>query len=348
MSRVLFISLGSIGRRHLRNTRELLPDSEIAVYRTHFTADAAVPPGADQIFFDREQALAFAPDAVIVSSPASDHVDHALAFVNQGAHVFIEKPLAMAHEQVGLLTDACRRSDRFVMVGYVLRFQPILHFIRDLLKTGRVGEIRTANVQVGQYLPDWRPDSDYREGVSGQKELGGGALLELSHELDYATWLFGMPDRVFCSSDKISDLDIDVEDSACVVMEYGKKALNRRVVVQVDFLQRVANMAIQVVGSEATLYADLISEQVRIVEPGQDEPEILTAPRMEQGNEMYLRQFDFFFSRAVEGYQPRFEESAQFDQFVSVEAAADVLRLVDLAKESAQSGKRVTWETALG
>ena len=344
MNRVLLVSLGSIGQRHLRNARELLPEAQIAVFRTHFYAESGLPEGADRIFFDIADALDFKPDAVIISSPASEHVRHAVEFIDNGAHVFIEKPLAMTHDAVKEVIDASRKTDRFTMVGYVLRFQPILHFIKNLLHGGDLGEIRTANIQVGQYLPDWRPDSDYRKGVSAQKKLGGGALLELSHELDYSTWLFGIPDQVICSNGKISDLDIDVEDSACVIMEYGHTGLAKRVVVQVDFLQRVANMTMQVVGSEATLYVDLIKEQAYIVAPDQDELQWLQVPGMAQGNEMYLRQFDFFFARSFEGYQPRFAETGEFSDYVSVDHAARVLKLVDLAKESDRKGARVKFE----
>jgi len=344
MSKVLMISLGSIGQRHLANTRELLPDAEIAVYRTHFHSGSALPEAADYIFFEMGEALAFKPDAVIISSPASEHVRHAVEFINNGAHVFIEKPLAMTCQAVDTVITASQNSDRFAMVGYVLRFQPILHFIRNLLHGGELGEIRTANVQVGQYLPDWRPDSDYREGVSAQKKLGGGALLELSHELDYSTWLFGLPDQLLCSSGKVSDLDIDVEDSACVIMEYGHTELAKRVVIQVDFLQRVANMAVQVVGSEATLYADLINERVSIASPKQADQIALDVPKMAQGNEMYLRQFDFFFVRSIDDYQPRFDETVEFTDHVSLEHAANVLKLVELAKESDRKGIRIRYK----
>lgn len=344
MKKILMVSLGSIGQRHLSNTRELLPDAAIAVYRTHFYAENRLPDGADRIFVDRDEALAFKPDTVIVSSPANLHVEHALAFIRNGAHVFIEKPLAVSHAEVADILSASRASDRFTMVGYVLRFQPMLHYIRSLLHSDELGEVRTANVQVGQYLPDWRPDSDYRQGVSAQKKLGGGALLELSHEIDYSTWLFGMPQNVICSSGRISDLDIDVEDSACLIMEYGHDKLAKRVVVQVDFLQRVANMAIQVVGSRATLYADLIREHAWIVVPGEEQPRHLPVPAMAQGNEMYLRQFDFFFTRSFEDYQPRYAETASFADHVSVQRAASVLKLVDLAKQSSQQGARLGCE----
>ena len=92
---VLLISLGSIGQRHLRNTRELLPNANIAVYRQHVKDSSDVPEGANALFHSLGDALAFDPEAVIISSPASEHINNAEAFLEIGSHQFIEKPLAV-------------------------------------------------------------------------------------------------------------------------------------------------------------------------------------------------------------------------------------------------------------
>src|SRR6218665_2133313 len=214
--RILCISLGSIGRRHLRNTRALLPQARIAVWRQRAGAGAALPEGADAVVTSLQQALAFMPDAVLVSSPASEHVANARPFVQRNLPIFLEKPLAARSADLGDFPALCRASSGFTMVGYVLRFLPALHAIRQALRDGLLGQVHTARAEVGQSLPDWRPGSDYRQGVSSQQRLGGGALLELSHEIDYATWLFGWPQSLQCSRARLSPLEIDVEDSAHV------------------------------------------------------------------------------------------------------------------------------------
>jgi predicted dehydrogenase len=333
--RILCISLGSIGRRHLRNARTLLPQAQIAVWRQH-TADTTVPDGADGAIASLEAAQAFAPDAVIVSSPASEHVANAAPFVARGVPLFLEKPLAARSEDLGDFADRCVASPGFTMAGYVLRFQPALHAIRGCIRDGTLGEVHTARVEVGQYLPDWRPDSDYRAGVSAQRKLGGGALLELSHELDYATWLFGWPQSLLCSSAHLSQLEIDVEDSAHVLLEYADK----RVSVQLDFLQRVATMAVQVVGSQATLRADLIREEITLFDRDHPEGRPLAALKLPNGNDLYLRQFDLFFSRAIAGYTPLYPETAAFVDWATVGEAGKVLRLVELAKTASDTGVR--------
>ena len=341
--KILLISFGSIGQRHLRNARALLPDAQIAIYRQHTLPDGDVPEGADLMFDDFQAAQDFRPDAVIGSSPAHKHIEMARPFTAQGAHLFIEKPLAHEAAAVGDFKE----SSSFVMVGYVLRFLPALNFIRELLASGTYGTVRKAHVQVGQWLPDWRPDSDYRQGVSAQRKLGGGALLELSHELDYATWLFGMPDHVLCSASHVSDLEIDVEDNAQVILEYGAGCKARqRVVVEVDFLQRVANMAVQIVTSEATIKADLIKETVHVFTPDLPDGKNLNAPQLAEGNELYLRQFDFFFAKAFANYRPRFKETSGFDQYATLRQAAQVLELVDTAKDANKKGRRLSFDVA--
>ena len=338
--RILIVSFGSIGKRHLRNARELLPEADIAVFRQHVRGSNEVPDGANQLFYDLDQAITFNPDAVVIASPASEHIKYSEIFLKEGVSLFIEKPLSISSKGLGSFLEAAYSSDSFIMVAYVLRFLPALHFVRSVIAEEQLGDIRTAHVQVGQYLPDWRPTTDYRKGVSAQKALGGGALLELSHELDYSLWLFGEPDTVLCSTGTLSDLEIDVEDSAHVILEYGVSQPQKRVLVQLDFLQRVAHMALQIVGSKATLQADLIKEKVSLYSPEHLDGIELETPRLKEGNEIYLRQFDFFFFKCFEEYKPIFEETPDFSEWVDLRHASQVMNLVDCAKQSNLDGKR--------
>lgn len=335
--KILCISLGSIGKRHLRNARTLLPNAQIATFRQH-TQDNTVPQGANLMLSTMQEALNYAPDAVLISSPASEHITNALPFVQRGTPLFIEKPLAVSAETIQPFVQACHNSQAFIMVGYVLRFLPALHTIKALIGQGALGDIYTARIEVGQYLPDWRPESDYRTGVSAQAKLGGGALLELSHEIDYATWLFGFPQSLQCSRARLSPLEIDVEDSAHVLLEYPGK----RIALQLDFLQRTPNMAVQIVGSKGTLYADLIKEELTLVSPDHPDGKPLPCEKLPTGNDIYLRQFDLFFHRALPGYQPRYPHTESFADWSTIDHASTVLQLVDLAKKASDTGTRQT------
>jgi predicted dehydrogenase len=337
-ARILLTSLGSIGKRHLRNARALAPDARIAVLRRPSARREPKPAEADEIFYDMSDAVGFRPDASILASPAPSHPAEALALLQAGSHLFIEKPLAASAAALGELRAAARAGDRFIMVGYVLRFLPVLHAIRAALAAGRIGRVCTAHVQVGQYLPDWRPASDYRAGVSAQAALGGGALLELSHEIDYALWLFGKPSSLQCSLARAGGLELDVEDSAHLMLEYAQP--EKRVLVQLDFLQRTPHMSVRAVGTEGTLEADLIRETARILPPGGRDGMQLASETLPNGNEIYLRQFDFFFGKTIPGYRPAFAAAPGCNDWVDVESAYAVLELVDAARIAHSQGKR--------
>lgn len=345
MAKVLIVGLGSIGRRHLTNTRKLLPNSEIAVLRQHNTGKQELPEHSNKLFFNLQDALDFKPDVTIIASPASSHIENAIHMLKNGSHLFIEKPLAIDGEQDKKIEEFIHlknNQNQFVMIGYVLRFQPILTYIKSILNESVIGKIYSAKVEVGQYLPSWRPDSDYRDGVSAQKKLGGGVLLELSHEIDYAKWLFGKPDSLFCSHNRLSPLEIDVEDSACLIFEYTKEK-NRRVIINLDFLQQTPSMSVEVIGQKGKLIANLITEEITVLDETAKPLEI-QVPKMKEGNEMYLRQFDFLFKKSLSNYNSIFDDSSIYNQYVTTESAYETLKIIEQSRLSNLEGKRISLE----
>ena len=96
-------------------------------------------------------------------------------------------------------------------VAYNLRYLPSAKKVKHIISERVLGRLTNVHIECGQYLPDWRPGTDYRLGVSAQKKLGGGALLELSHELDYLLWIFGSIRSVVAKLETTGTLDIDVD-----------------------------------------------------------------------------------------------------------------------------------------
>jgi len=86
--------------------------------------------------------------------------------------------------------------------------------------------------------------------------------------------------------------------------------------------------------------ADLIKEELRLVSPEHPQGRALEAAKLPNGNDIYLRQFDFFFSRALPGYQPVYPQTAGFDGWAGVDSARKVLQIVDLAKRASDTGTR--------
>ena len=219
IERLLIVGHGSIGRRHLRLARALLPDAVIYVMR-HQPCEST-PEFADGCLSSIEEALAFGPQAAVIANPASLHVDVAQPLAERGVHLLIEKPLADAPAAAPLLLATCKQQGVVLMTAYNLRFSPSLQRFRNEVRAGRIGKIISVRCEIGQYLPSWRPGSDYRQSVSASSALGGGALLELSHEIDYLRWIFGEVDTINAVLAHQSSLEIDVEDTAHLVLMFS-------------------------------------------------------------------------------------------------------------------------------
>ncbi|MBN2370330.1 MAG: Gfo/Idh/MocA family oxidoreductase [Vicinamibacteria bacterium] len=125
---LLFVGLGSIGRRHLHNI-ESLGHSRVILYRSGF--GAALPDASHrQVEHDLSLALMYRPVVVIVSNPTALHMPVALAAARQGCHLFIEQPLSDSLYGVEYLMREVQKRDNVVLIGYQCRFHPILRRIK--------------------------------------------------------------------------------------------------------------------------------------------------------------------------------------------------------------------------
>ena len=157
-------------------------DCEILCWRS---GKGRVAPGFDDKFGIKtvnnlNQAVAEKPDFAIISNPTHLHVDTALDLARASIPFLIEKPVSDRLEGLDSLKKTILEKNLPVMVGFQLRHHPgYKQFVR-LISSGEIGRPLSLQGYVGQYLPDWRPDDDYRESYSAKKELGGGVILDLN------------------------------------------------------------------------------------------------------------------------------------------------------------------------
>ena len=271
INRILIVGLGSIGKRHLRLARELLPHADIRVMRHQ--AGSTTPDSANGCFSSMDEAIAFAPDIAVIANPATFHVATAQALAEVGVHLLIEKPLSVSLDGVSQLLETCQKQSLVLLTGYNLRFLPSLQRFRDLLVDGIIGKVLSVRCEIGQYLPLWRPDSDYRLGVSARRELGGGALLELSHELDYLRWIFGEVNWVKSTLSRQSDLELDVEDTAHLTLGFmpandGYELIG---VVNLDFIRHDTTRLCMAIGKNGSLRWNGLTGVVELFAAGANE-----------------------------------------------------------------------------
>ena len=137
---------------------------------------------------------------------------------------------------------------------------PLLHQTHSWLREGRIGHWLSASIHFGSYLPWRHPGEDYRTGYGARASLGGGPILDAIHEIDYALWLLGRPTKVYCVGGKYSDLEIDVEDVAEILLSYTNTVAS----IHLDYIERPPRRSCDILGSQGKIHADFYARELRL------------------------------------------------------------------------------------
>ncbi len=266
--RALIVGTGSIGQRHVHNIRKLMPDVEfIFLRRNNEESDLSRSCNA-RIVGKTQEAVDASPNFAVIATPSALHIEALTPLIQAGIPFYIEKPVVTRQQDVqtlrSLIEDCGFKAP--TLVGCNLRFLNSLKQVESILRESRLGTVVRANLVVGQWLPDWRPDQDYRESYSAQSALGGGVIFDLIHEIDLARWWFGEFDRIYCISGKFSSLEIDSMDTAVVVL--GKYESAPAVSISLDYVSREPVRRYEIVGDQATLIWDWKDKQLQIHKSG--------------------------------------------------------------------------------
>jgi predicted dehydrogenase len=330
IDRVLIVGLGSIGQRHLRLARQLLPSADIRVLRHQPSKD--LPEFANGCFSELNEAISFAPQLAVIASPASFHLPVANALAKVGTHLLVEKPLSSELKGVDELIAFCQLKHVVLLTGYNLRFFPSLQKFRTLLHTNAIGRIMSVRCEIGQYLPTWRPGSDYRHGVSASRALGGGALLELSHELDYLRWIFGEINWVAASLSRQSALEIDVEDTAHLTLGFCCTKGNSGLIgtVNLDFIRHDTTRLCTAIGELGSLRWNGLTGVVELFEAGSSNWRELYR-HQHQRDESYLDEWQHLLA-CIQGMAM---------PLISGADGLQVLRVVEAARRASATGTKI-------
>jgi predicted dehydrogenase len=342
--KALFVGLGGIGQRHVRNLRAVLGDRvEILAYRVRrlghtLTDKLDIQAGVDvekkydiRVHDSLDAALEQQPDVAFICNPTSLHIPVARRACQAGCHLFLEKPVADNLEGVGELVEEVEKRRLVTYVGYHYRFHPCLRALSSLLQRGVIGSVLAVRAEVGEYLPGWHPYEDYRQSYAARKDLGGGVILSQIHDLDYLYWLFGFPRRVYAVGGHLSNLEVDVEDVASILMELPVDGRIIPVHLHQDYLQRPPSRTCQVIGDKGKILVDLRGLRLSLY----DEQGRLADTQEFGGferNLLFLKEMEHFLA-CVAG-----EESSM----VPIRDGVQSLRMALAARESMATGRVVT------
>ena len=243
MKQVLVIGYGSIGKRHTEVLRQM--GCAVSVVSGHLET------GEFPVYRDVAEAFRSSHfEYIVVAVPTAKHaetLEQLKPFITSEEIVFVEKPL---------FSDVAQTSDvkgLRIVVGYVLRAHPLLRRVKELTKGKRIFSCRCS---CGQYLPTWRPGTDYKKGYSAHRSQGGGVLRDLSHELDYLQMIAGKWTSAAAIGGKFSDLEIQADDQFSLLMTAENCPLCE---CHIDYLARKVHRDLRVEFEDGSIHFDFIA-----------------------------------------------------------------------------------------
>jgi predicted dehydrogenase len=289
--KALVVGGGSIGSRHLRNLKKLGIESVGLVETDPARRETLAAELSIASFSGLQEGLDWDPRFVVVATPTHLHAEQTLEVVRRGLPVFVEKPLSHTPAGIAEICNLVERKKLTSLVGCNMRFHPGPAQVKKQLEEGLLGKILFARIHSGSYLPEWRPNTDYRRNYAARAETGGGCILDCIHEIDLARWYLGEVQSVFCCAGHLSSLQIEAEDVAVLVCRHGSGAISE---IHLDYVQRTYERGCQVVGETGSVFWDFGSKVVRWFSATSKEWTTCPQPEAWELNQMYVDEMKHF------------------------------------------------------
>ena len=256
--KVLFVGIGSIAKRHIKNLQSVCMERNISIRIDAFrrNAESEKPDGIGRIYSKIEN-LTEEYDAIFITNPTEMHLETIIKFRDKGKHFFIEKPV-VSISQINEAKDYQLKDNTVYYVACPLRYNAVIQWIKNNINPSQVISVRSIS---SSYLPDWRPGQDYRETYSAHKGLGGGVSIDLIHEWDYLTYLFGWPSKVQSFIGKKSPLEIDSDDYAIYIAEFTNKIAE----LHLDYFGRKTLRTIDLFTIDDTIIGDIANNCIHFL-----------------------------------------------------------------------------------
>jgi len=279
--KVCFVGVGSIAKRHIYNIKNHLNDIEVTVdaYRSNNRVlDSEIEEYVDNQYFDYEE-VPKDYDAIFITNPTKLHYETLMKFKDNSDNFFIEKPIVDISD---IDKDFEEFKSKNCYVACPIRHGNVIRYLKENIDINEINSIRCI---CSTYLPEWHPDEDYRQSYSAKKELGGGVSIDLIHEWDYLSYLFGNPLEIHSILDKVSNLEIDTEDIAVYIAKYDDFLLE----LHLDYFGRFPMREIMIFQNDETIVADILNNKIIFKNRGK------SFGFSEERNDFQIEELKYFF-----------------------------------------------------
>lgn len=313
--KALFIGLGGVGQRHLRNLLRQVPDAQIGAVRTRDRTfeigDDLVPDHSTDIvakygirrFADLSQGVDWRPDLAVVANPSSLHAATALTLVEAGIPLLLEKPLACDLASAETLLAEAQARGVPVMAGFMQRFHPATRRLAQWLAEERIGPLLSAQSICHNWLIRNHSYEPIESFYLGRRDLGGGVVLSETHNTDLLGLLFGRPERLWCVGGRLSGNGPDVDDTVTALLEYRRQGRPFPVSLHMSMVERPSARRLTINGERGRLEWDLLAARVSLDDEAGGRRETYELPDF-QRNSMFAAEMAEFLAALAEGRPP--------------------------------------------
>ncbi len=277
---ILFLGLGSIGQRHLRNIYKISKKTKFFAIRKKFftplltNKNKAIKGMVEKKYkvktfksLNEFKKNKIKIDAAFICTPSKFHIDEACWLIKNNINVFVEKPLGSSLKNLNKLKNLIKVKSKLInMMGYQLKFNPIILKLKQVIKDGSIGQIYNVFISHGEHIDDFHPYEGYKNSYAARKELGGGVVLSQIHEIDYLLFLFEKYNFKIINTitSYISDLKLNVEDNS--ISNFLLKKGNKRTIctMYLNFFEKPKRRQILLIGKKGKVKCDLNKGYIRI------------------------------------------------------------------------------------
>jgi predicted dehydrogenase len=251
--RVAVIGTGSVGRRHARNLLALGVGDVVLCSEFQGGGNYLEDLSGLVVVDSYDKLLETDLDAVVIGNASNLHIKYAVKALQKDIPIYLEKPAGIDAEEIEELVSLNQIKKVIIAVGYQHRFNKLLEMVKSFYQDQVFGQVVYVSCNMGEYLPYYHPDEDYRKGYAAKEEMGGGVLRTQIHDINYLRWILGELEIIGAHGGKTSCLEIDVEDSVTALL---KTADNVPVSLHMDYLQKKAYRVLEIVGVKGGLRWD--------------------------------------------------------------------------------------------
>ena len=251
MINVAVIGVGSMGRNHARVYSEL-PEAKLSAVVDIDVNNANEVAGlyGVEAYVDYQKMLSeIRPDAVSIAIPTAFHAEVALASLEEGAHVLVEKPISATMEEGNRIIEKAREVNRLLMIGHVVRFNPAIKKLKELLDANELGRIfQIVCRRVGPFPARIRD-------VNVVVDLA-------THDLDLMRYLTGMdPIRVYAETEH--RINTDMEDLVLGLLRFPDGIVGA---IEINWLTPTKVREVLVLGERGLFRVDDLTQDLFLYE----------------------------------------------------------------------------------